>query len=307
MNPPAYDLSALARPSGALAMLAVDQREAMRLMFAGDAAPEPDGSVPRRVLESVPDRTLTEFKTAAARTLTPYASGVLADRRFCFDALVAEQAVAPDCGLIAAADRFLPGSGEVVTDAVIDEEVDPHTVREQGAVAMKLLVVWRPDGSPADRTDMVRRFVRRCREAGLVSIIEPVSRAPRSGGDWEHTAGILAAARELGDLGADLYKGEVPLGGRGTDEEIRERCAALTDVIASPWVVLSSGVPADEFPRAVRLACEAGASGFLAGRAVWRGCIGAPDVARALRDDAVPRLRRLADVVDETVAVRAGR
>lgn len=306
MNLPAYDLSALARPSGALAMLAVDQREAMRLMFAPDAAPEPDGSVPSQVLEAVPDQTLTAFKTAAARTLTPYASGVLADRQFCFDALVEQQAVAAGCGLIAAADRFVPGNGEVVTDAVIDEQVDPHTVRQQGAVAMKLLVIWRPDGSPTDRRDMVRRFVQRCREAGLVSIIEPVSRAPRSGGDWDHTAGILAAARELGDLGADLYKGEVPLGGQGTDEEVRAKCAELGDALASPWVVLSSGVPADAFPRAVRLACEAGASGFLAGRAVWRGCIGAADVERALREDAVPRLRRLVDVVDETVAAKAG-
>ncbi|AXK37315.1 aldolase [Streptomyces armeniacus] len=287
-------------------MLAVDQREAMRLMFAGDAAPEPDGSVPARVLESVPDGTLTAFKTAAARTLTPYASGVLADRQFCLDALVREGAVAPGCGLIAAADRFVPGHGEVVTDAVIDEDVDPHAVRAQGAVAMKLLVIWRPDGSPGQRTDMVRRFVRRCRDAGLASIIEPVSRAPRSGAAWDHTAGVLAAARELGDLGADLYKGEVPLGGRGSDAEVRERCAELGAALASPWVVLSSGVPADEFPRAVRLACEAGASGFLAGRAVWRDCIGAPDAGRALRDDAVPRLRRLVDVVDETVAAKAG-
>ncbi|MDF4249598.1 hypothetical protein [Streptomyces sp. WMMB303] len=306
MNLPPYDLATLARPSGALAMLAVDQREAMRLMFAEDSAPQPDGSVPGPVLRSVPDRTLTEFKTAAARALTPYASGVLADRQFCFDALVQQQAVAPGCGLIAAADRFVPGNGEVVTDAVIDEEVDPHTVRAQGAVAMKLLVIWRPDGSAKDRRGMVRRFVRRCREAGLVSIIEPVSRAPRSGQDWDHSAGILAAARELGDLGADLYKGEVPLGGRGSDEEIRSRCAELGAALASPWVVLSSGVPADEFPRAVRLACEAGASGFLAGRAVWRGCIGAPDLERALREDAVPRLRRLVDVVDETVAAKAG-
>ncbi|MEU7315775.1 hypothetical protein [Streptomyces sp. NPDC007083] len=306
MNLPPYDLATLARPSGALAMLAVDQREAMRLMFAQDSAPEPDGSVPGPVLRSVPDRTLTEFKTAAARTLTPYASGVLADRQFCFDALVQQQAVAPGCGLIAAADRFVPGNGEVVTDAVIDEEVDPHTVRAQGAVAMKLLVIWRPDGSAEDRKDMVRRFVQRCREAGLVSIIEPVSRAPRSGQDWDHSAGILAAARELGDLGADLYKGEVPLGGRGSDEEIRSRCAELGAALASPWVVLSSGVPADEFPRAVRLACEAGASGFLAGRAVWRGCIAAPDLEQALREDAVPRLRRLVDVVDETVAAKAG-
>lgn len=298
------DLSAIARPSGGFAMLAVDQRESLRLMFGGDAAPEPDGSVPAEVIARVPDHVLTEFKLAATRVLSRYASGVLLDRQFAFDAALRTGAIAPGCGLIAAADRFVPRNGEVVGDALIDEEVDPRAVRAQGAVAMKLLVVWRPDEPPARRVAMVARFVRRCRSAGLLSIVEPVSRAPRSGGPWDWNAGVHAAARELGRLGADLYKAEVPRHGRGTDDEILGECAELGGHLGSPWVVLSSGVPPDEFPRAVALACRAGASGFLAGRAVWRGCVGAADRERALCEDAAPRLRRLADLVDRAVAGR---
>lgn len=294
-------LSVLARPSGGLAMLAVDQREAMRLMFAGDATPEADGSVPAWVRMRVPDEVLTSFKVKATAMLTPYASGVLVDKQFGFDAVVQARTVADGCGLIAAADRFVPGNGEVVADAEIDAEVVPQRVREQGAVAMKLLVVWRPDEPAAPRIERVRRFVRRCRDAGLVSIVEPVSRAPRAGGTWDWDAGVLAAAQELGRLGADLYKAEVPLHGNGTDNEIRRACAGLSDRVESPWVVLSSGVAAEEFPRAVRLACQAGASGFLAGRAVWRSCAGAVDVDHALRTSAVPRLKRLVDVVDDVV------
>lgn len=300
----AYDTTALRRPSGAFAMLAVDQREAMRLMFAGDAAPLADGSVPPEVLAAVPDETLTRFKVEAARVLTPYASGVLIDTQFAFDAAVDAGAVAPGCGLIVGADRFVPGNGEVVTDAVLDEDVRPEVARARGAVAMKLLVVWRPDEEPRRRIEMVERFVARCADAGLVSIIEPVSKAPRAGGAFDWNAGVHAAARELGALGADLYKAEVPLRGEGSADEIRRGCAALTSAIDSPWVVLSSGVAADEFPRAVELACREGASGFLAGRAVWRGCIGAPDLTEALTVDAVPRLQRLAAVVDDAVGGR---
>lgn len=300
----APDVSALTRPSGAFAMLAVDQREAMRLMFAGDVAPMEDGSVPADVLAAVPDQALTDFKVEATRVLTPFASGVLIDKQFAFDAAVAAGAVAPSCGLIAGADRFVPGNGEVVTDAVIDEDVDPAAVRDQGAVAMKLLVLYRPDEPAGPRVEMVERFIERCRGAGLVSIVEPVSRAPRADGDFDWNAGVHAAARELGSLGADLYKAEVPLRGKGSDDDVRRGCAALTEVIDSPWVVLSSGVHADEFPRAVDLACREGASGFLAGRAVWRACIGTPDVDRALVEDGVPRLRRLAEVADEAVASR---
>lgn len=289
-SPTAYSLSSIARPSGAFAMLAVDQREAMRGMFAEHQdAP-------------VTDEQLNRFKVAATRVLSPHASAVLVDKQFAFDTVVEEGAVDPSCGLIAAADHFIAGNGEYVTDVVIDENVDPAAVRAQGAVAMKLLVIHRPDGDPQGRVEMVKRFVERCREAGLVSIIEPVAKAPRDGRDWDWDACVIGAARELGDLGADLYKAEVPLKGQGDEDEIRRRCAEITAAVSGPWVVLSSGVPADLFPRAVQLACEAGASGFLAGRAVWASVIGSDDIERDLREVSVPRLEGLAELVDAAVA-----
>ena len=294
----------LRRPSGAFAMLAVDQREAMRLMFAGDAAPNPDGSTPDEVRRAVPDETLIDFKLRAARVLTPYASAVLLDKQFVWDRAMAEHVVADTCAPIVSADEFIPGFGEAVTAVRIDDDVDLAAAARQGAKAAKLLVIYREDEPAEERVAMVRDFVARCHAAGLISIIEPVCKARRDGGDSDWNADVLAAARELGDLGADLYKAEVPLKGQGTDDELREACAALDAAIATPWVVLSSGVSPDDFPRAVRLACQAGASGFLAGRAVWRACIGAPDLDVALRDDAVPRLQRLVAVVDEAVGNR---
>ena len=282
-------LARVARPSGAFAMLAVDQREAMRAMFAEhQTAP-------------VTDQQLTDFKVAAARVLTPYASAVLVDKQFAFDAVVDADAVAPTCGLIAAADRFIEGNGEFVTAVEIDHDVDPAVVRDQGAVAMKLLVIHRPDEPAATRVAMVEEFVDRCRSAGLASIIEPVAKAPRQGGAWNWDDCVVEAAKELGSLGADLYKAEVPLKGQGPADEIRRRCAQITDAVSSPWVVLPSGVPADLFPQAVELACREGASGFLAGRAVWAAVIGSDDVARDLVEVSVPRLQRLGELVDEVV------
>jgi len=284
------DLSVLARPSGGFAMLAVDQREAMRAMFA-EYQDEP-----------VTDEQLTAFKVAATRILSPYASAVLVDRQFAFDRVVEEGAVAPGCGLIAAADLFLPAHGELVGEVQIDPGVDPQRVAAQGAVALKLLVLYRPDGDPAQRISFVQEFLARCDGAGLLSIIEPVVRPPVDGRSWDVDAAILPAAEELGGLGADLYKSEVPTHGRGSADEIRRGCARITESVSSPWVVLSSGVPEGGFPQAVELACREGASGFLAGRAVWRSCIGADDVERDLLEAGVPRLQRLAAVVDEAVS-----
>jgi sulfofructosephosphate aldolase len=55
-------LAKIARQTGALAMVAVDQREALRGMFATHQT------------EPVADSMLTQFKVDVARELTPYAS-----------------------------------------------------------------------------------------------------------------------------------------------------------------------------------------------------------------------------------------
>lgn len=283
------DLSPLQRPSGAFAMLAVDQREAMRNMFAEHQD------------EPVTDKDLRDFKLEAARILTPYASGVLIDRQFALDQAIEAGVVDAKCGLIASADHFESAHGELVGEVTIDRAVDPHKYAALGVKALKLLVLYRPDEPAEGRVEMVREFVELCKSAGLISIIEPVSRKPISGAEFDWNAGILAAAKELGSLGADLYKAEVPFHGQASEGEVREACAELSRSIDGPWVVLSSGVPEDVFPDAVRWACLEGASGFLSGRAVWASCIGTPDVVASLSTDAVRRLQHLCAVVDDVV------
>ncbi|MGI8882187.1 MAG: aldolase [Jatrophihabitans sp.] len=273
-------------------MLAVDQREALRIMLAGDRS------------DPVTDEQVTQFKLAAVRTLTPYASAVLLDKQFVLDQAIAEAAVADGCALIAGADEFFPGPGEVVGDVRIDPAVDPAHYAEQGARAMKLLVLWRPDEPVQPRVDMVGEFVDRCHPNGLAAIIEPVSRPPRDAREWDWNDGVLAAAAELGDLGADLYKAEVPRHAEGDPALVRADCERITELVASPWVVLSSGVDADRFPAAVEIAVAAGASGFLAGRAVWQSSLSATDVQHALETDAVARLQRLVAVADAALATR---
>ena len=172
------DLSLLARPSGGFAMLAIDQREAMRAMFAAHQS------------GPVTDEQITEFKLAAARILSPAASAVLVDRQFALDRVIDEGVIDPAAGLIAAADHFTAGADELVATVEIDEAVDPKHYRERGVVALKLLVIYRPDGDPEQRLAMVDRFVRRCRDVRVLSIIEPVSRRPLDGRDWDWDEGV---------------------------------------------------------------------------------------------------------------------
>ena len=240
----------------------------------------------------------------AAKILSPFASAILVDQQFCYRQILEQQAVAKSCATIVAADDFIPGNGIPVDSVRIDKNIDPQALKRDGAKALKLLVLWRSDEDSQQRLQMVHEFNQLCHSQGLLSIIEPVVRPPRRGDKFDREQAILDAAKELGDSGADLYKVEMPLYGKGTQSELLAAAQKLNDQISMPWVILSSGVDEKLFPRAVRIAMQAGASGFLAGRAVWSTVVGLPDTELMLSDVSAPKLQRLSDIVDEMMARR---
>lgn len=277
-------LDPLARPSGTFAMVAMDQRESLRTMLAEEGHPAGDAA-------------LRAFKLQVAEVLAPLASAFLIDRHYAYDDLVRDRSLPTGCGLILAADALTQPPGGAVEDTELDTEVDPAQARRDGVVALKLLVIWKRDGQEERRVETAHRFVELCRDAGLLSVLEPVA-APVPGADFDLDAGILDAAAALGPLGPSLYKAQVPLRGRGSAAELTAACERLDRRLGRPWVVLSNGVAAEDFPGAVEAACRAGASGMLAGRALWRDAIATADPAAALRTMSADRLRRLADTVD---------
>jgi sulfofructosephosphate aldolase len=114
----------------------------------------------------------------------------------------------------------------------------------------------------------------------------------------DRDSAIVEAARELSAVGPSLYKCEVPMHGRGVPDLIERRCREIDAVVSCPWVVLSQGVEPADFPSAVEAACRGGASGMLAGRALWTATLAALDPTELLREHSVPRLRELAAIVD---------
>ncbi|HET7028001.1 MAG TPA: hypothetical protein VFI28_09950, partial [Candidatus Limnocylindrales bacterium] len=244
---------------------------------------------------------LRSFKVDVARVVTPVASAVLLDVDFGLDPVLAAGVLDPRCGLIVAADALTQEPGAAVEDTALDERIRPDEVRAAGAVALKLLVLWRGGAGGAAVVDLARRFVDRCRHAGLLSVLEPVTRPAGDPDGWDREPAILEAAEALGSLGADLYKAEVPLHGRGDPDAITVACDAIGKRVAGPWVVLSQGVEPDDFPTAVEAACRGGASGFLAGRAVWTDSIGPGgrlDLCERLEHIARPRFEALATIAD---------
>ena len=279
-------LDALAYPDGTFAMVAMDQRESLRAMLQATTR------------EGVPDDDVVEFKLAVARNLAPCASGFLIDRLYGYRELVVSQVLPPTCGLILAADDLVQPANRPVLDTTIDVEVIPAVARRDGVAALKLLVIWKEDDGRDRRLEMAQTFVKLCSDSGLLSVLEAVvAPSEDDAGDWDRDDAIVQAAKALNEVSPSLYKAQVPAHGRGTVAELARHCERISAVVDRPWVVLSNGVEPADFPAAVEAACRAGASGTLAGRAVWTSALGAPDLDAALRECAT-RFVELAETID---------
>lgn len=252
----------IVRENGTYAMVAMDQRESLRTMFRERGHDDSD------------DR-MRMFKTAVARELAPHASGFLIEPQFVDD-------VRPFVrrGLILAVDLLEQERGGLVEDTSLDEVESLPA----GVEALKLLVIWRDDDQRRERIEMCERFVALAQRHGVLSVLEPVVREDRQ---------IVEAARELGVTRPSLYKCQAPREG-----DVVARCREITSVLPVPWVVLSQGVPFDEFPQAVEAACRGGARGFLAGRALWSNTLAVDDPGELLRTQSIPRLEELIAIVD---------
>lgn len=286
---PSALLQKLQTSTGKYAMLALDQRESMRGMF--DRLD--DG-------EFVGDESLRSFKRLALELLTPYASAVLVDRPFGLGDSRPKE-IAQSCGLIVAVDVLHQRPGKEITDVSLDELVTVDYLHRVGADAVKLLVLWHARSGKDERRELVERVIELASDASVASLIEGIVR-PEPGQPWasrhERHEAILACAEELSGFSPDIYKAEVPGYSPGDVSLVAEQSRRLSEIVGMDWVVLSSGVAKEDFAAAVTEAVAGGASGFLAGRAIWADAVAEPDQAAAMRARSIDRLTALTDIVD---------
>jgi tagatose 1,6-diphosphate aldolase/sulfofructosephosphate aldolase len=286
-------LDAIAGEDGVFSIVAMDQRNTLRRMFvAVDKDPNPEA--------------LRAAKVDVARALTPAASGILLDPTIGVPSVLEAGALAESCGLLVAAEPESRGNFNGEPRASWLPEQNAAWVRELGGHAVKFLVQLRPGrphltGEPdlaEEALEVVRQVVDDCRRAGVPSVVENLiyqlpgeePLTPRQREDL-----IVEAARKLDDLGPDLLKLEYPGSPQG--------CRRIAATVHRPWAVLSAGVAFEEFQDVLRISCdEGGASGFIAGRAIWKEAVGLEGAQRAefLENVARPRL-------DDCLAAVSGR
>ena len=283
-------LDGIANERGVFAIVAMDQRNTIKRMFHAVGVQE------------VSDELMKQTKAVTVEALSPLASAFLLDPTFGVPALREYQCKADTCGLLLAAEPEVRGKygEEPITHR--DPAWNAEWAASLGADAYKFfnqLRADRPfDGEGPDIREQnlqcVRDIVADCRPAGMPVVIENlIYKLPGEELTPERrTRAILEAARALNDIdGIDLLKLEYP----GSPEACRE----LAEILDRPWAVLSAGVPFDQFAEAMQISFdEGGASGFIAGRSVWKEAIGltGDEQRRFLREVSVPRLERLVSI-----------
>lgn len=284
-------LERIASADGRFRMLATDQRGSLvRLLARRLGCAE----------EEVPPDALRVVKWAIIETLTPYASGLLTDPTYGFAA--AMEAVGKSIGLLLCVDESGTQKLGRGKPAQISRRLENFSVEQAkllGADAVKILVPYRPDaddGSREYQEHYVRLVGAECVRWDIPFVLEIVAyerdergkdspEYARSKPEWVRESARIFSRPEFH---ADLLKLEFPADLRyvrefadgAFDGISREPVYTLTDVerfccevdaaSAKPWVILSAGVGYEEFRENVRLACNAGASGFLCGRALWQ-------------------------------------
>jgi tagatose-1,6-bisphosphate aldolase len=286
-------LDAIAGEDGVFSIIAMDQRNTLRRMFAA-------------VGKTAELEALQAAKVDVAKALTPTASGILLDPTIGVPSVLGAGALASDCGLLIAAEPESRGNfnGEPRTSRLAEQ--DAAWVRDLGGHAVKFLVQLRPGrphlvGEPdlaEEVLDVVRAVVEDCRAAGVPSVVENLiyqlpGEEPLTPQQREDL--IVEAARKIDEIGPDLLKLEYPGSPKG--------CRRIASTVHGPWAVLSAGVAFEEFQDVLRISCdEGGASGFIAGRSVWKEAVGLDGTERQEFLDTVARPR-----LDACLAAVSGR
>jgi tagatose 1,6-diphosphate aldolase len=292
-------LQQLADSKGMMTMCAIDHR----------------GALKRALNEKNPDavsyQDMVDFKLDLCQAVAPFASAILLDPEYGAGQAIAAGLLAGPKGLLVSMEKtgYSGDSTARITDLLPGWSV--KKAKKMGASAVKLLIYFRPDlkDVASKQLDLMARLADQCVEEDIAFLVEPViypiEKAGTSSKKFAEIKSdlVIETARQITALPVDVLKAEFPADIKFEQDEgkLLGLCRELNRASRLPWVLLSAGVDFNSFRKQVKLACKAGASGFLAGRALWQE--GAQIRSRDERmnffqNTAAPRLKELAEIAD---------
>ncbi|MDB2407549.1 tagatose 1,6-diphosphate aldolase [Jannaschia sp.] len=293
-------------PSGRFKMTAVDQRPPIKAPIAAAHGGE------------APWEDVAAVKTALLEALQPASTAMLLDPHFAIPH--GWQVFDPRKGLIVTLeDSLFRETGQGRHSAEIDDW-SVGKIKRMGGDAVKVLAWFRPDISDAVRVaqeDFVKRTGELCARYDIPFLFEllvhPVDSDAEQTSEYtematKHSDHVLKSVEHFAgaDYGVDVFKLESPVPAKGIaagDASVQALFDEMGKLAARPWVMLSAGAGKDDFASVLDYAYAAGASGYLAGRAIWLDAFHAwpdMDAMRAgLVRDSMPYMERLNVLTDE--------
>jgi len=231
---------------GRILMLALDHRQSFKKYVNPN---NPDKAT---------DAQIISVKREIIDSVSDLMSGALVDPDW---GLPAMQNVAAPYLLCMEASGYTDAAGERNTEL----KYSGAEIKKMGAKGAKLLLYMNPWGTNvAHQVQVAKEAAKDASKAGLPFFLEIVTYGKEADGGRRGEA-IMLSILALSDAGVvpDVYKLEYP----GTPAD----CANITARLGkTPWILLTRGESYAIFRNQLRAAVQAGAVGFLAGRAVWQ-------------------------------------
>lgn len=272
-------LNKLSDKNGIIGALAIDQRGSLQKMIAAAKGGEVEAS------------SIEQFKVLVSRELTPYASSILLDPEYGWQA--AEQRD-KNAGLLVAYEKTGYDASEPGRLPDLLPSWSVKRLKEKGADAVKLLLYYDVDEDD-EINDQKHAFVERvgleCVAEDVPFFLEIVSYDANmddvKSADYAKVKPhkVIDAMKEFTKprYNVDVLKVEVPVNmnfvegfAEGeiiyTKEEAQRYFKEQSDASTLPFIFLSAGVSAELFQKTLKFAADSGSefNGVLCGRATWK-------------------------------------
>ena len=267
-----WGLRRMADRHGLFKMTAVDQRPPIKNPIAAHLG-----------VDSAPWGEVARFKAMLVETLQEQSTAMLLDPHYAIPEAI--DRLDPSKALIVTLEDslFAETPGGRLSDNIDDWSVGK--IKRMGGDAVKVLAWYRPDASGdvnASQQDYVKRIGEACARFDIPFLFEllvyPLESDAHQTSDYVEMKGkkaddVLKSVEEFAkaDYGVDVFKLESPVNAADADGSVEVQTVfdEMGKLAGRPWVMLSAGAGKAEFKNILSHAFKAGASGFLAGRAIW--------------------------------------
>ena len=293
-------LQQIASPNGIFIMCAMDHRGSFQNMIN----PANPGAVTAQ--------EMVARKLELCSTLGKFASAVLLDPIYGAAQCLSQGVLPKTAGLLVSVEATGYEGGKEHRVTRILDGWSVEKIKRMGASAVKILLYYRPDLKELaeQQLDVIRAVAADCDKYDIPLLVEPVSYPV---GDEVKDKALFASikprlvvdtAKDITGMPIDVLKAEFPADTKYvTDKsDLKKYCEQLNEASRTPWVILSAGVDFETFCTQVEIACKAGASGFLGGRAIWQEVVDVKNPTERVKwlsTTGADRVKKLAEIADK--------